>query len=953
LQTATFYAPQMLDKLVINEIHYHPEDEGTIGLPGYVDGDEFEFVEIKNTSSVAIQMQGVMFTEGIEYEFPAGSVIPAGGFIVLAENAIEYQNRYGAAPFDQYGDKLSNSGEQLILTDFQGTVIDSLTYGDSNPWSSDADGDGFSLSLNPTAGINNDGPSNWYPSTAIGGSPVAQNIVNFSPDLAITFPSDGQRFNPGFAFSIQVTATDQNDSVDSVRVVTGGYTIGLDQTTPYQVAWTPPPGEYEIQAKGWDTYGVKGESQTITVIIATSNACSAIPNLVINEINYNDDDVNGPLTGDWVEIYNPTSSSVDLSGWTFKDMFNENWIVIPNGTTIPAYGYHVLVQDDALFSQVHSIANKTASFVWGLDGSGDQLRLYSDTGCLVDDVTYDDVAPWAIEADGQGSTLELYNAASDNNIAGNWNASGQTGGSPGVVNFGLGISVDLLTPGNNSGQASGSAVTVSARVVSGPSVSAVDVYVDGVVVGQATVDPNDPTLYSYNLTGLADGVYNVELRASNAAGQFDLSNASLVCIGIVGGGAFVETGGQVVFEAENFSNKINRATDTWEERTTNAGSEGTYMTTEPDDGTKVTTGYAGTVSELQYLVEFETPGTYYLLYRGWADDGTNNSVHFGLDGVEIPTLEDTGLSSSGGAWTWSTTINDGTRSRVDVTTPGIHVINLWLREDGTNVDRVVLTTDVNFAPTGVGPDQSAQQIQKVIMRAKTYLAGAFDSGTSKMRTDLNSGGHIPTTQPYAGVPAKSVDANFFQNNPRVVDWVWLEFRTGTAANTSVHKEAFLVRDDGWLMNPSGSIELGINGLTDGNYYIVVGHRNHLAAMTSSARLMELETLRTANFTNNPALLYQGGQTPVADLDGTRYGLWQGDATGNGEVKYTSAQNDRVEVLNISGGPTAFDFTLGYYSEDINMDGKVVYSGSNNDRVEILESAGGPTAFDSRSTQVPN
>lgn len=82
-------------------------------------------------------------------------------------------------------------------------------------------------------------------------------------------------------------------------------------------------------------------------------------------------------------------------------------------------------------------------------------------------------------------------------------------------------------------------------------------------------------------------------------------------------------------------------------------------------------------------------------------------------------------------------------------------------------------------------------------------------------------------------------------------------------------------------------------------------------------------------------------------------MWQGDAMPDQVIVYSGASNDRVEVLNMSGGPSPFDLVLGYHREDTNLDGKVVYSGPNNDRVEILSASGGPTSFDKRVSQVPD
>ncbi len=953
LQTATFFAPQMLDELVINEIHYHPTDAGTIGLPDFVDGDEFEFVEIKNTSGSTLQLQGVAFTEGIEFTFPAGSTITAGGFVVLAENAVAFQTRYGFSPTGQFTEKLANTGERLILSDFAGVVLDSLSYGDSGLWVDEPDGEGPSLSLIPSAGVNNTGPTNWYSSTATHGSPLAENVVNFEPIVSITSPSNGQRYDPGQLFSISASASDANDTIDSVRVDTGTLDIGTDETDPYAVSWTPPPGEYYIQAKAWDTYGARGESDLVHIIIATANACSGVDNLVINEINYNDDNVNGPLAGDWIEIYNPNTNEIVLSGWTFKDAKDENYYVVPGSVSIPAYGYHVLVASDLQFSTVHGISNKSGDFSFGLDGSGDYLRLYSPSGCLVDEVSYDDIAPWPVEADGQGPTLELVNPAGNNDDASNWQASGIDGGTPGEVNSGLEITIDLLTPANNVGLASGSTVSVTARVISGPQVSSVDVKVDGIVVGQMTQDGGDPTLYTYDLSGLPDGVFNIELKATNASGLFDTSNASVICIGFIGTGLLVESGGQVVFEAETFNNYIERGTDVWETSSVNDGFVGSsYMVTAPDDGSKVTSGYATTVSELQYLVDFTTTGTYYLLYRGWADSGNNNSVHFGIDGQETTTLVDVGLGSSNyGSWWWGNTIDDLTRARFTISTPGIHTINLWMREDGTNVDRVVLTTDVSLTLTGEGPEESLRQIQKIQLNAKLVLSGAWTG--SEMQTSLNSSDLIPDSQPYSSLPAKSVSPTFFDNNPDVVDWVWVEFRTGTAANTALGAEAFLIKKDGTLVNTTGGTTLGFGGISDGDYYVVIGHRNHLSVMSASALTLTFDNATILDFSASLTAAYQVNSAPMRDLGNGVFGLWQGDVNSDGQVKYTGASNDRALVLTMAGGPGPFDSTTGYQAEDVNMDGVIKYTGANNDRVDILSSAGGPTAFDSRLTQVPN
>jgi hypothetical protein len=49
-------------------------------------------------------------------------------------------------------------------------------------------------------------------------------------------------------------------------------------------------------------------------------------------------------------------------------------------------------------------------------------------------VAYDDAAPWPVEADGRGSTLELKSVSAYSDQPAAWKASNRLGGSPGAAN---------------------------------------------------------------------------------------------------------------------------------------------------------------------------------------------------------------------------------------------------------------------------------------------------------------------------------------------------------------------------------------------------------------------------------------------------------------------------------------------------------------------------------------
>jgi hypothetical protein len=154
-------------QLAITEINYKPAD--SLGT----NGDKFEFVEIKDTGLADVDLTDVQFNDGINFEFPAATVIKADSFIVLAANAKEFTNHYGFAPFGAYSGSLSNSGEKISMEDKRANIkFLSITYSTASPWPQAADGEGYSLvpKLLHMTGDPNDA-SYWRASSKKNGSP--------------------------------------------------------------------------------------------------------------------------------------------------------------------------------------------------------------------------------------------------------------------------------------------------------------------------------------------------------------------------------------------------------------------------------------------------------------------------------------------------------------------------------------------------------------------------------------------------------------------------------------------------------------------------------------------------------------------------------------------------------------------------------------------------------------
>jgi hypothetical protein len=139
--------------IVINEIHYNPADNTK----------REEFVELVNTSPADVDLSNWAFTDGIEYTFAPGTQIPAGGYLVVAQDPATILAEFGVTAVGPYTGGLSSDGEHLELRNALGQVVDEVDYNVSFPWPIAADGNGASMELiNPS--LDNDLGSSWRPS---------------------------------------------------------------------------------------------------------------------------------------------------------------------------------------------------------------------------------------------------------------------------------------------------------------------------------------------------------------------------------------------------------------------------------------------------------------------------------------------------------------------------------------------------------------------------------------------------------------------------------------------------------------------------------------------------------------------------------------------------------------------------------------------------------------------
>jgi len=176
------------------------------------------------------------------------------------------------------------------------------------------------------------------------------------------------------------------------------------------------------------------------------------------------------------------------------------------------------------------------------------------------------------------------------------------------------------------------------------------------------------------------------------------------------GGVFQQDDGSdgiVSIEAEHYTINNPQGGHQWNFVISPVGySDEGAMEATPDSGTNQDRDYAANSPRLDFLVNFVKTGTHYVWVRGYGKDGSADSCHVGLDGQEIWSCNR--LNNFSTFYSWHRETMDGPDATFNVSTAGKHVFNIWMREDGFVIDKIVLTTNISYAPVGSGTAESQQ-----------------------------------------------------------------------------------------------------------------------------------------------------------------------------------------------------------------------------------------------------
>ena len=212
-------------------------------------------------------------------------------------------------------------------------------------------------------------------------------------------------------------------------------------------------------------------------------------------------------------------------------------------------------------------------------------------------------------------------------------------------------------------------------------------------------------------------------------------------------------GNMVVMEAEHFHERQARGGKSWQTVTVRHSSAGESLQALPNTGANVQTNYATLSPHLAYRVVFEVPGRYYVWVRAKAASNDDDSLHIGLNGVPVASGER--IEQIFDFWTWSSVRGDASRAFVDVPAAGEHVVDVWMREDGVVIDKILLTTDADFEPEGQGLVESRQSYDGLAVPPTATDDGPYqaDEGGSVQGSPnvLDNDGGDPRNDPMSAV----------------------------------------------------------------------------------------------------------------------------------------------------------------------------------------------------------
>ncbi|GDX83434.1 hypothetical protein LBMAG42_52450 [Deltaproteobacteria bacterium] len=153
--------------ITFTEVMYHAPTDANL-----------DWIELHNPMALDMDLSGWSLEGGVTYAFPDATIVPAGGYLVVAADPAALATQSGFADaLGPWEGTLDDDNARIDLRNNGDRLIDTVAYGDDDPWPVAPDGSGLSLAkIDPDAA--SDHAENWTGSAELGGTPGAANLVD-------------------------------------------------------------------------------------------------------------------------------------------------------------------------------------------------------------------------------------------------------------------------------------------------------------------------------------------------------------------------------------------------------------------------------------------------------------------------------------------------------------------------------------------------------------------------------------------------------------------------------------------------------------------------------------------------------------------------------------------------------------------------------------------------------
>jgi len=256
--------------------------------------------------------------------------------------------------------------------------------------------------------------------------------------------------------------------------------------------------------------------------------------------------------------------------------------------------------------------------------------------------------------------------------------------------------------------------------------------------------------------------------------------------------------GIVSVEAEHYDANIESPPHSWDHITAEANgfvpadgfSGGEALQSQPTDpggGAGPGIDNLAASPRLDYEIDFTQTGTHYVWVLAYGHDGNSDSCHAGLDGVASETAQ--AMTGFSGSYGWHNGTMESGPATIIVPSKGVHTLNIWMREDGSVIDKIVVTSNANYTPAGSGPPESFRGTQY-----KAYAPDPAD-GAEAVTVPLfvwQPGETAMVSRLCLGITPELTDADLVATTPVALYW----HAPGLAPGTTYYWRVDSVEADG-------------------------------------------------------------------------------------------------------------------------------------------------------------